>query len=239
MKKTLTTLFLLGLLVADGYAQSNVYLKLYQNTDFFKRTENLYNRQIRAQQSTEYNMNSFSRMSVAVAIETKNAWNHEFEVSYYQGWTPIEHTSIFSKESAINIANNVFEKENVNHFIAMHYEAYRTIIPGNRIAFQTGIGLNTYWAKSESRPESSFLFRQTDRNVGTTFTVIPRLCYALSQKFNLELSTKLGLLNANHYKAVIDNTTISAEDRIQESGMHWRFLPAAYNFRLGIAYKIR
>lgn len=228
MQKLLTTTLFLLICTICGFSQSRVYVKAYQNTDVFKRTENVPSLPFGRPIETGYSLKRFSRFSVGAGIETNKFWNHELEVSYSRNLPPIEHSSRIPHKS----------DDVKRHFFALQYDLYSRFEARGNWYFRTGFGISPYISSAEFSPDSPFVFPVTEQNIGATFNSSFTISYSLSALFDVELRHRVSVLNLNQYTSREDNPVLPEEERTINSGIVWDFLPETYTLAVGISYKI-
>lgn len=227
MRRVFIGILLFGLGLPTAHSQSSLYLKVYHNSDFYRRTENLYDLEARERRDTDYDRNNFNRFSIGAGL-SRPKFYHELELSYNQDFPPIEHIARISNEL-----------ETTTHFLSFHYEINKVLVSEKSFRILTGLGLNTYKGKSKSVPEISTMFPVTDRDIGSTLNLIPRISFDLSPKLGVELSSKIGLLNVNNYKSIVHNPDIPVEHQAWVDEVNWSFFPSAYNIRVGLFYELK
>lgn len=228
MKQSIITIMLLFIIAMNlSFAQSGFYLKVYQNSDFNKRTENLKNDETGKREVNDYFLNNYNRISIGIGFQSSSIWYHEMEISYINDFPPIEHS-----------ARTPHDSVSKNRYYSFQYEINKVFISKKRLEFSTGIGLNIYHGKTRFIPKNSTQFLQIDNYTGSTLNLVPRISYKLTSNLNIELSSKFGILDGHNYNNTVHNPAVPIEQQKQVNKMKWNFFPSAYNLRLGMAYRI-
>ncbi|MCP4460322.1 MAG: hypothetical protein GY816_20210 [Cytophagales bacterium] len=89
MKKFFLTILIFGFCSGLIQAQSNSYLKVYQNSDFFRRTERVYNPDLREYENIPHSQSNLYRISLAYGFSSSEKMGHEIEGSISQYFPPI------------------------------------------------------------------------------------------------------------------------------------------------------
>lgn len=239
--KLITSITILILFAVSGFSQKAISIKLYQNTDIYKRFENLYDPVTRDRSTQGVSFTKFNRISLALGLQSTKEWYHEIEFSYVNDFPPIEHTSHITRDSEkFNSNFDTYHQVNSSsNYFSFHYELNRIFSSNKLVTFQTGVGLTTYRSTSILEPEDEFVFRLTEKNLGTTLQLIPRIIFHLTDNLDIDLNAKIGLLNLNRFKYRIHNPAIPSD--MQTILHEWEvdMFPSAFNLRFGLVYQIK
>lgn len=94
----------LVLLVNFGYSQSELLIKMYQNSDFYERSEYLYDQDLGQLRWEEHFLSSFDRFSLGLGV-VSSKWCHEIELSFIPDFPPLAHVSRIPKDHEGSSAN--------------------------------------------------------------------------------------------------------------------------------------
>ncbi len=229
MKSWVLFFLFLSLIITDLAAQDRIFVKLYQNTDLVRRIE------VKGVNSNKklnnVSVSSLKRISLGVSLSHSMKWNHEVEISFLGDIPPIEH------ELRVSEVGNL-----KNKFYSLHYELSKPLSDeDSRLTVLLGAGIEGYWGELyyDRSIDNIGYFDYYHRNRGVLMNFIPRLAYRLNSRFNLEISSKVRLFDFRSYKHKVLNPTIPEELQISDRSSSVEFFESAYNFRLGLSYRVK
>jgi hypothetical protein len=215
-----------------SFGQKAIGIKLYQNTDIFE---------IRYFESMIKHVEkldkvNFTRVSLAVDIDTKEGYTHEIEFmipEVSKSYDKIRHAM-----------NHEFQKETPDFegqasSYSLRYELSKTLTnKANKLDFNLGVGLNPYYVLVEYIPNVDTRYYSSTKLYGFVMNLIPRVIYKLSDRFSVDLNVPLKIYDLRAEKRTIKNPAIPIHQRttINYSNI---FFESAYTIRLGLMCKLR
>jgi hypothetical protein len=224
----ITALFICTTICSFG--QKGIGIKIYQNTDIFE---------IQFLESVTHNVEkfdkvNFSRVSLALDIDTKKGYTHEIEFlipevskSYDNVQYPMNYE--FEKKDA------GFEGRASSY--ALRYELSKTLTSNTKkFCFDLGIGMNPYYVHIEYIPNVPNSYYSSTKLYGFVLNIVPRVKYKLSQRFTIDLNVPLKIYDLQAEKYRVANPAIPIH---QQTTIDYRniFFESAYTFRVGLMYK--
>ncbi len=155
------------------FAQKEINLKLYQNTDFFP-VQNPPSQQVK-----------FNRFSLAASLQGKRKLVHELELFIPEISKPIDQASFPMTYEFYGETSNT---KNTFTSFSFRYELSTILHQSKRLAFGLGGGINPYYTKTESVPLVPFVFYRYAKKYGFSLNFIPRVMYTISAKILLDLN---------------------------------------------------
>jgi hypothetical protein len=225
----ITALFISNTICSFG--QKGIGIKIYQNTDIFE----IQYFESWTNDVEKFNKVNFSRVSLAVNIDTKKGYTHEIEFlipevskSYDNIQYPMNYE--FKKEMPD------FEGQASSYSI--RYELSKTLTnKTKRLGVNLGIGINPYYVLVEYIPNVETRYYSSTKLYGFVLNMVPRIKYKLSHRFTIDLNVPLKIydLRAEKYRVKNPAIPIHQQTTIDYSNI---FFESAYTFRLGLMYKL-
>lgn len=226
--KILTVYFLL--IAMCSYGQQKFAIKVYQNTDLFEAT---YNEQ-RTDQLTKYNYLNFHRISVALAITSKNDLIHELEILMPEITKPtddIQYPMNYAFRKDIT-----FDSKASSY--SFRYEVSKSLTAQSaRFAFDLGLGINPYYVHIEYVPKVEATYYWSAKLYGMVFNIIPSVKYRLSNRFSIDLNMPLKIYDLRGERNQVDNPAIPKRQQTTKD-VDNVFFEQAYTIRLGLMYDL-
>jgi hypothetical protein len=222
---------LLFVTVTTTFGQSNLSLKVYQNTDVFTATYYPYPQS----QPINHHYTNFTRFTIAIHIPVKHKLFHEFEV-----FVPEISKSTYKVQFPLSYG---FRKnDDVNNTISTYsfrYELNKIVSdPLKRVTFNLGIGLNPYYVDIEYKSKSSMVFDSFLKYYGASFNLIPRINIKVSNRFTIDLNFPFKIYELRQVHLHVANPNIPYRQQTN-GGWDNRFFEKAYTVRFGIMFKLR
>ena len=227
MKKVLL-LALAGVLIfsSNTKAQRQWAVKLYQNTDYHKVTEDYFWSREKRIVTSAYQVN-FSRLSLALHLSSQRKWEHELALSYSGDVVPIAYKVSNSREESIH-----------TKFYSVQYELLRNLTNSDsKFHFLLGGSILPYWAKLNHHPLVATRFFRYDRHIGGSLNLIPYAVFKPTERWLIDLNVRIGLYDLRQYKRRIYNPAIPVKQQVDREIQH-TLLPKTYTIRLGIGYRL-
>jgi hypothetical protein len=224
----ITALFISNTISCFG--QKNFGIKIYQNTDIFE----IQNHGRGTNVTEKFVEVNFSRVSLAVGIETKKGFTHEIEF-----WIPELSKSLDNIQYPMNYEfqkGTTFEGQASSY--SLRYELSKTLTnKTKRLGFNLGMGINPYYVLVEYIPNVETRYYSSTKLYGFVLNMVPRIKYKLSHRFSIDLNLPLKIydLRAEKYRVKNPAITIHQQTTIDYSNI---FFESAYTFRLGLMYKL-
>lgn len=228
--QNIVLLLLITCITKTSFAQSGLSFKIYQNTDIFQTRLTDYRF---GNVATENNIN-FSRISLAFDLITKKGFAHEVEILIPEFSKPIEKLQFpiqytFRKEGKL---------EGEAYSYSLRYEINKLLADkSERIDFLLGLGINPYYVKLESIPNSPNAYYSSLVLYGFALNVTPRFYYKLNRLFTIELNAPIRIYNFQREKNRIDDPLLPLRQQRINQIDHLFFEPA-YTIRLGLRYSL-
>lgn len=225
----ITALLILSAICSLG--QRNFAIKIYQNTDIFEIQ--YYERITNAVEI--FDEVHFTRLSLAVDMETKKGFTHEIEFLIPE-----------VSKSFDNIQypmNYVFQKKapdfdgQVSSY-SLRYEFSKTLTNKNkRLGFDLGIGINPYYVLVEYIPTIETRYYSSTKLYGFVLNMVPRIKYKLSPRFSIDFNVPLNIYDLRAEKFRVKNPAIPIDQQMNNRYRHI-FFESTYTFRVGLMYKL-
>lgn len=230
IKIIITALFISNAICSCG--QKGIGIKIYQNTDIF---EIQYYESI-PNQVEKFDKGNFTRISLAVDIDTKKGYTHEIEFLIPEISKPYDNIQ-YPMNYELKKKMPDFEGQASSY--SLRYELSRTLTAeAKKLALNLGIGINPYYVLVEYIPNIETRYYSSTKLYGFVMNIVPRVKYKLSQRFCIDLNVPLKLydLRAEKYRVKNPAIPIHQQTNIEYSSI---FFESAFTFRLGFMYKLR
>ncbi len=209
------------------FAQKEIELKLYQNTDVFKVTTHYNNVESSSQQV------KFSRLSLAVSFHKKKLF-HELEL-----FVPKidESSNDLGLSMNYHLDDPTFGDARRTSAYSFRYELSKEIRTTNKTNFTLGVAINPLLADARYISSVPNRYNRYYKFYGASINFIPRVRYALTSKALIELSIPFKIYDAVYEWQKIANPAIPIRQQ-ENGGWVYTFFENAFTARLGFAYKL-
>ena|SRR5688572_8908766 len=225
----ITALFISNTICSFG--QKNFGIKIYQNTDIFE----IQYYESGTNKVEKFDQVNFTRVSLAVDIDTKKGYTHEIEFlipevskSYDNIQYPMNYE--FKKEMPD------FEGQASSY--SLRYELSRTLTnKAKRLGFNLGMGINPYYVLVEYIPNVENRYYSSTKLYGFVLNMVPGIKYKLSQRFSIDLNVPLKIYDLRAEKYRVENPAIPIRQQTTIDSNNI-FFESAYTLRLGLMYRL-
>jgi len=201
---------------------------VYQNTDYFNVS--YYNSQTNASRNTE-ELN-FSRISIAVAINTLKHFTHEIEF-----FIPELSKSIYKVKLPLD-----YEFEENDGYVSsistysFRYELSKKVFSlSNRFQFIAGLGVNPYLTTTEYEPTMSNQYYSKVERYGVSFNIVPRIDYRVTDRIYIDLNIPLKVYDLQRKDVQNNNPNLPMREQ-KFNEVTDIFFENVYTIRLGVRY---
>lgn len=226
-KLALTVSFILIAIFSSG--QTGYGLKIYQNTDIFEtRYHSRFN------EVTKVENINFSRISLAIDLDTKRRYTHEIEILIPEFSKPLDNVKFplnyeFRKDDTIEGKASTF---------SLRYELSKALTAQDKhFAFLLGAGINPYYVYIEYEPNVSNTYYWSTKLYGFALNITPRVMYRFSQRFSADLNFPFKIYDLRGESNYVDNPSIPIRQRKTTDTSHI-FFDQVYTVRIGFMYKL-
>lgn len=223
-------LALISLFLTNSLFAQHLELKVYQNSDFYQ--VNHYNSTSRSYVWSDHS--SFTRISVAVALQTKKKFFHELELFIPRIHDGTSNLGMPMNYQLNDVGPNVIRKSDA---YAFRYQMTRVWQLKKNMVFTLGAAINPYYLKTKYAPLVTNSYPRTLTVSGASLNFVPGIRYTLSSKFLAELNMPFKIYDYAYNEQRIENPSIPIRQQTA-GGWTGTFFETAYNIRLGIAYKL-
>jgi hypothetical protein len=223
----LTALTILSMI--SSYGQRNFGIKIYQNTDIFETQ--YYDNDTR--EVTKFDNVNFSRLSLAVDIDTKKGYTHEIEFLIPEISKPFDRIQ-FPMNYGFGKGTR-FEGKASSY--SLRYEISKRLTNKTKaFSFNLGMGINPYYVHLEYIPHDATSVYRSLKSYGFALNMVPRIKYKLSNRLSLDLNVPLKIYDLRGEEFRIKSPALS---RSQQTANYHNdiFFESAYTIRLGLMYQ--
>ena len=243
MAKQFTVLFSL-LFSAISWSQNSSLayskaLKMY-NLTTFDAVSNTSQSSDLAGISFNSSVKTFQLLHPTIAFQwkTKKKENfHEIELSSFS----FRRTNTMDEKitDSTNISQIISGSEETNCSIAARYEYIFTFFKTKDRKFlpSLGLGINSYFLQSSTRPKTADLFPVSDRIIGSKVFLTPRISYFITPKLFLDFNIPLCIIDAN-LQTIKKQDPILPINQQSISTMRFQQFPSIFSARIGLGIKL-
>jgi hypothetical protein len=211
-----------------AFAQKQIQVKIYQNTDYFQ--SRVLNSDTRETHET-VNLN-FNRISLAVRLQGGRTLLHEIELLIPDVTTSTRNVH-FPMRYEFQEGSN-FESR-ISTYSA-RYEFSKLLVPSSgKFSYSAGAGVNPYFTNTEYDPTNITRYYRSDKVVGLSVNFIPRILFKLTDRLTADFNLPVKLYDLRAVLVNIENPQIPIRQQRQNDIEHVFFEPA-FTARLGLAY---
>jgi len=176
--------------------------------------------------------------TIAFQWKTKKKENfHEIELSSFS----FRRTNTMDEKitDSTNISQIISGSEETNCSIAARYEYIFTFFKTKDRKFlpSLGLGINSYFLQSSTRPKTADLFPVSDRIIGSKVFLTPRINYFISPKLFLDFNIPLCILDLNLQTSKKENPILPLDQR-SVSTFRFQQFPTVFSARIGLGIKL-
>lgn len=206
-------------------------VKLYNTASWLEHKEPFNSGIFTGNTTTE----EFRYLHPSVAVSVRNAHGnfHELELSDLQFTRHNEESSL----TGIPVALSGSEVKTVN--IALRYEYIINFLKKKNTRFMPALGLAAmpYFERTSSSPVLSTEFPVSQLYAGVRAFITPRLTYAVSQRFFVDLNIPFCVADMYLDKSVQNNPMLTQEQQ-REEVFTFEAAPRLYSIRIGAGIRL-
>jgi hypothetical protein len=233
MKACISLLLFLSSL-SFSFSQGKISFKLYQNTDLFEISYSKYDYNLgKSFSGFLYNTN-FNRISLAIQIRAKNKLMHELELMIPELSKPTNNPQ-FPFPYSFSYVN---EQNYFVSTVSVRYEISKTLYSCGNFNLGMGIGINPYYIFGRFIPPVTNSFERTNKHIGFSFNITPRIAYKISNRFSIEVNSPFKVYDFIEATQHIDNPSIPIRQQTV-TGVEHTFFQKVYTIRFGVSYSLK
>jgi hypothetical protein len=228
------SLLLLFCSFSFSFSQGKVSFKVYQNTDLFDISYSKYDDNLGKYVSGFLHNTNFNRISLAIQIKAKNKFIHEVELMTPELSKPTSNPQ-FPFPYSFNYQN---EQDYFVSTVSIRYEVGKTLYSYGNLSLGLGIGINPYYIFGHFIPSVTTTYERTNKYVGFSFNVTPRISYKISKRFGIEINSPFKIYDLTEATQHIYNPAIPIRQQMG-SGVEHTFFQKVYTIRFGVSYSLK
>jgi len=176
--------------------------------------------------------------TIAFQWKTKKKENfHEIELSSFS----FRRTNTMDEKitDSTNISQIISGSEETNCSIAARYEYIFTFFKTKDRKFlpSLGLGINSYFLQSSTRPKTADLFPVSDRIIGSKVFLTPRINYFITPKLFLDFNIPLCIMDFNLKSSRKENPVLPINQQ-RISVFQFQQFPTVFSARIGVGIKL-
>lgn len=236
--KNILAIAILSLMTVSAGAQDSNFnykysVKLYNMTTYEYVRFNM----VKADQ-TQYTFKHslLKALHPTVAFQWNSKKNHlnEFEITDLNWDTQtILNNKLYDTNGVVQSLYNVVQKSSS---ISLRYEYQLNFNKDHRLVPGLGFGINPYFFRETSVPQTDNLYATSSTVFGTNFLITPRVTYFLNSRIYFDLNIPFSLINLQYSNQFFDNPILPDFQR-RRATVDFEELQKKYYLRIGIGFK--
>ena len=176
--------------------------------------------------------------TIAFQWKTKKRENfHEIELTNFTFRT----TNAMEEKitDSLNSVQIISGSKETNFSIAARYEYIFTFFKTKDRKFlpSLGLGINSYFLQSSTRPKTADLFPVSDRIIGSKVFLTPRISYFITPKLFLDFNIPLCIIDVN-LQTIKKQDPILPINQQSISTIRFQQFPSIFSARIGLGIKL-